>query len=79
MSRTTKLELTQLLAERNTTIESLRHTLSVKDFEIDSLKRQVTALQDAATTTPKRWVRPAWMEAARTAAMTTGKTVRATA
>lgn len=79
MARTTKFELEQLLAARNADLEALRHTLSVKDFEIDSLKRQVTALQDAATTTPKRWTRPAWMEAARTQAMTSGKTVRAVA
>ncbi len=80
---TTKLELTQLLAARNTDLEAARVRISILEGELALRPRpsaptlarlRYLAQRDAA---PTGWVRPAWMEAARAQAMATGSVVKA--
>ena len=77
---TTKLELTQLLATRNTELEAARLRISILEGEL-ALRPRVAAAP--ANTNRKviapraEWVRPSWMEAARAKAMATGSVVLA--
>lgn len=67
---TTKLELTQLLAQRNTELEAARMRISVLEGEL-ALRPQ---RQHRAA--PQQWQRPAHMEAARQRAMANGCVVK---
>lgn len=62
----TKLELSQLLATRNTELEAARLRISVLEGELALRPRVITATKTVARAP---WQRPAHMEAARQLAM----------
>lgn len=77
---TTKLELTQLLAQRNEELRAARLRISVLEGELALRPRPqhaatVTRLRDLATTHVHR-VLPPHMAAARAEAMSTGRCVK---
>lgn len=77
---TTKLELTQLLATRNTELSNARLRISVLEGEL-ALRPRTTPVNTGRWNTKgipsTTFVRPAWMEAARAKAMATGSVVLA--
>lgn len=75
MSRTTKLELTQLLAARNEELNAARLRISVLEAEL-ALRPRTPAPAKRVTYTPAPRVLPAHMVAARELAMRTGCVVK---
>lgn len=73
---TTKLELTQLLAARNSDLEAARLRISVLEGEL-ALRPRTTAKAAKVVKPYTAWTRPAWMEEARAQAMATGRVVLA--